>query len=48
MGDSDLPTGKKTVGCKWRFTKHKVDGSFERLKVLFVVKGFIQSYGIDY
>nr|CAN77272.1 hypothetical protein VITISV_018551 [Vitis vinifera] len=46
---SDLPHGKKPVGCKWIFTiKHKVDGSIERLKARLVAKGFTQSYGIDY
>lgn len=46
---TDLPAGKRTVGCRWIFTiKHKVDGSIERLKARLVAKGFTQSYGIDY
>jgi len=46
---TDLPSNKKTVGCKWIFTiKHKADGSIERLKARLVAKGFTQSYGIDY
>jgi hypothetical protein len=49
LGSSELPPGKKPVGCKWIFTvKHKVDGSIERLKVGLVTKEFTQSYGIDY
>ena len=46
---SELPPGKKPVGCKWLFTiKHKVDGSIARLKARLVAKGYTQSYGIDY
>lgn len=46
---TDLPPGKRTVGCKWIFSvKHKVDGSIERYKARLVAKGFTQSYGIDY
>ena len=44
-----IPKGKKTVECKWVFTvKYNSDGSIERLKACLVVKGFTQSYGIDY
>ncbi|KAH9717291.1 retrovirus-related pol polyprotein from transposon RE1 [Citrus sinensis] len=46
---TDLPAGKRPVGCRWIFTiKHKADGSIERLKARLVAKGFTQSYGIDY
>ncbi|KAH9699990.1 protein kinase domain-containing protein [Citrus sinensis] len=46
---TDLPAGKRPVGCKWIFTvKYKADGSVERLKARLVAKGFTQSYGIDY
>ncbi|RVW52517.1 Retrovirus-related Pol polyprotein from transposon TNT 1-94 [Vitis vinifera] len=46
---SELPEGKRPVGCKWIFTvKHNPDGSINRFKARLVAKGFTQSYGIDY
>lgn len=46
---TNLPKGKCAVGCKWVFTiKYNPDGSIQWYKVIFVAKGFIQAYGIDY
>ena len=45
----ELPHGKKTVGFKWVFTvRHSTDGSIERYKAQLVVKGYTQTYGVDY
>ena len=44
-----LPPEKFVVGCKWIYKiKTRFDGSIERYKTCFVVKGFTQEYGIDY
>lgn len=44
-----LPSGKKAVGSKWIYkTKLKADGSIERHKARFVVRGFTQTFGVDY
>ena len=46
---TELPEGRKAVGCKWVFkVKHNVDGSIERYKARLVAQGFCQQYGEDY
>ena len=44
-----LPTGKKAIGCCGVFAvKVNPDGSIARLKARLVVKGYAQTYGVDY
>jgi hypothetical protein len=44
-----LPEDKKKKRCKWVYNiKHNVDGSMSRYKTRLVVKGYAQTYGIDY
>jgi hypothetical protein len=44
-----LPKGRKPISCKWVFKiKHGVDGEVERYKARLVVRGFTQTFGVDY
>lgn len=45
----ELPLEKKVVGYKWIFTmSFEANGIADRSKVTLVMKGFTQTYGIDY
>ncbi|RVW54234.1 Retrovirus-related Pol polyprotein from transposon TNT 1-94 [Vitis vinifera] len=45
---TDLPVGKRPVGCKWIFTiKYKADGSVERFKARLVARGILLSLAIN-
>lgn len=48
LGCSKL-TRKKLIDCKWVFiVKYKADGIVQHYKACLVVKGFSQTYGINY
>jgi len=44
-----LPEDKKAFGCKWVYkVKHNADRFVNRYKTRLVIKGYAQTYGIDY
>ena len=47
---SELPKGKKLIGCKWVFRKKEAvsEKEEERFKARLVAKGYSQRHGIDY
>ena len=46
---TDLPPGKKSIGCKWLYKlKFNADGKIERHKARLVAKGYTQVEGVDY
>jgi len=46
---AELPPGKKAVGSKWHYkVKYKLDGTVDKYKARFVVRGFSKIRGKDY
>jgi len=46
---TELPTGKKSIGCKWLFkTKYRSNGTIERHKARLVIQGCRLQKGINY
>uniref|UniRef100_A0A2N9ELZ6 Reverse transcriptase Ty1/copia-type domain-containing protein n=1 Tax=Fagus sylvatica TaxID=28930 RepID=A0A2N9ELZ6_FAGSY len=46
---TELPTGRKPVGCKCVLRKkYKADGSLDKYKARLVAKGFTQQPGVDF
>lgn len=47
---TQLPKGKKAIGCKWVFTKKEgfLDKNNVRYKARLVAKGYAQKEGVDY
>ena len=45
----DLPSGCKTIGCKWVLRKKlKLDGSIDKFKARLVAKSFKQKVDLDF
>lgn len=46
---TNLPKDKKVFNCKWVLGRTiKVDGSFERYKIILLVKGYTQESSVDF
>ncbi|KAF3667319.1 putative anthocyanidin 3-O-glucosyltransferase 2-like [Capsicum annuum] len=46
---TSLPSGAKSIGCKWIFKKKlNADGSLDKYKARLVAKGFSQKQNVDY
>lgn len=44
-----MPAGQEALDGKWVFkVKRGADGQVTRYKARYVVKGYLQQYGIDY